>query len=82
MTQRIGVLALQGNYALHQRAVQSFSAEAPLIYKPSQLDNVDGFIIPGGESTALLKLMTPLKNWQEAILNFKLTAYCLQLNAS
>ncbi len=68
--QRIGVLALQGNYALHQQALRSFSVEAPLIYKPSELHNLDGLIVPGGESTALLTLMTPL-NWQDAICDFK-----------
>jgi 5'-phosphate synthase pdxT subunit len=70
MTQRIGVLALQGNYAQHQLALQSFSIDAPLVYKPSELENLDGLIVPGGESTALLKLMTPLK-WQDAICAFK-----------
>ena len=70
MTQRVGVLALQGNYALHQKALQALSIEAPLIYKPSELNDLDGLIVPGGESTALLKLMTPFK-WQEAIQSFK-----------
>ena len=66
----IGILALQGGYALHQHALESLGVVAPLIYKPSELDNLDGLIVPGGESTALLKLMTPLR-WQQAIINFK-----------
>ena len=67
---RIGILALQGGYALHQRALQALGVDAPLIYKPDELKNLDGLIVPGGESTALLKLMTPL-NWQQAIRDFK-----------
>lgn len=70
MTQRIGVLALQGNYALHQKALESLAVDAPLVYKPEQLSDCDGLIIPGGESTALLRLMTPL-DWQQAIREFK-----------
>lgn len=67
---RVGVLALQGGYALHQRALESLGVEAPLVYKPEQLDDLDGLVIPGGESTALLTLMTPL-SWQQAIRVFK-----------
>lgn len=67
---KIGVLALQGGYALHQQALESLGVSAPLIYKPAQLQGLDGLIIPGGESTALLKLMIPL-NWQQAIVDFK-----------
>lgn len=67
---RIGVLALQGGYTLHQRVLESLGVEAPLVYKPEQLDDLNGLVIPGGESTALLTLMTPL-SWQQAIRHFK-----------
>jgi 5'-phosphate synthase pdxT subunit len=70
MTQCIGVLALQGDYARHQQALVAFSIDAPLIYKPSELEGLDGLVIPGGESSALLKLMTPL-SWQDSIKSFK-----------
>ena len=70
MTQRIGVLALQGNYALHKGALEALSVDAPLIYKPDELTNCDGLVIPGGESTALLRLMQPM-NWQSALREFK-----------
>lgn len=69
MTQRIGVLALQGDFARHQEALRSFSVETPLVYKPSDLDGLDGLVMPGGESTALLKLMAPF-HWQDAIRTF------------
>ena len=54
---RIGVLALQGDFALHAKALAKCGVEAVEVRKPSELDEVDGLIIPGGESTTLLKLM-------------------------
>ena len=54
---RIGVLALQGDFALHARALEKCGVEAIEVRNPSELDEVEGLIIPGGESTTLLKLM-------------------------
>lgn len=54
---RVGVLALQGDFALHGAALERVGAEAIEVRKPSELSGVDGLIIPGGESTTLLKLM-------------------------
>jgi 5'-phosphate synthase pdxT subunit len=54
---RIGVLALQGDFALHARALARCGAEAVLVRKPAELAGLDGLVIPGGESTTLLKLM-------------------------
>jgi 5'-phosphate synthase pdxT subunit len=54
---RIGVLALQGDFSLHAKALARCGAEAVEVRKPEQLDGLDGLIIPGGESTTLLKLM-------------------------
>ena len=54
---RIGVLALQGDFALHEQALARAGAESVQVRKPSELSAVDGLIIPGGESTTLLKLM-------------------------
>jgi 5'-phosphate synthase pdxT subunit len=53
----IGVLALQGDFALHARALEKCGVEAVEVRKPHELDEVDGLIVPGGESTTLLKLM-------------------------
>jgi pyridoxal 5'-phosphate synthase pdxT subunit len=53
----IGVLALQGDFSLHTRALARCGAEAVEVRKPEQLIGLDGLIIPGGESTTLLKLM-------------------------
>lgn len=54
---RIGVLALQGDFALHAKALAKCGVEAVEVRKPLELDEVDGLIMPGGESTTLLKLM-------------------------
>ncbi len=50
----IGVLALQGAYAKHAAALESAGAAASLIKKPADLAELDGLIIPGGESTTFL----------------------------
>src|SRR3989338_7106708 len=54
---RIGVLALQGDFALHARALERCGAEAVEVRKPEELAGLDGLVVPGGESTTLLKLM-------------------------
>ena len=54
---RIGVLALQGDFALHAKALGRCNAEVVEVRKPEQLEGLDGLIMPGGESTTLLKLM-------------------------
>jgi 5'-phosphate synthase pdxT subunit len=53
---RIGVLALQGDFREHLRAVEETGAAGVGIRRPQELDNLDGLIIPGGESTAIDKL--------------------------
>ncbi len=57
----IGVLALQGDFALHVAALRRCGVEVTEIRKPEQLSGVDALVIPGGESTTLLKLMD---EWQ------------------
>ena len=54
---RVGVLALQGDFALHVQALGRCGAEAVEVRKAGQLGDLDGLVIPGGESTTLLKLM-------------------------
>ncbi|MDP9934294.1 5'-phosphate synthase pdxT subunit [Paenarthrobacter nicotinovorans] len=53
---RIGVLALQGDFREHIHAVESAGATGVGIRRPSELDDIDGLIIPGGESTTIDKL--------------------------
>lgn len=54
---RIGVLALQGAFREHRRMLEACGAEVVEIRKPEELDEVQGLIIPGGESTTIGKLM-------------------------
>jgi 5'-phosphate synthase pdxT subunit len=53
----IGVLALQGDFDAHRRRLEELGAKVVLVKKPEQLDEIDGLIIPGGESSTLLKLL-------------------------
>ena len=54
---RIGVLALQGDFREHVEALQRAGAEAKEVRLPSDLDAVDAIIIPGGESTTIIRLL-------------------------
>jgi pyridoxal 5'-phosphate synthase pdxT subunit len=54
---RIGVLALQGDFAAHAQALEEAGADAVEVRKPSQLEGLDGLILPGGESTTFLKFL-------------------------
>jgi 5'-phosphate synthase pdxT subunit len=54
---KIGVLALQGAVAEHIRMIELAGAEGVIIKRVEQLDEIDGLILPGGESTTIGKLM-------------------------
>jgi 5'-phosphate synthase pdxT subunit len=66
---RIGVLALQGDFAEHAVVLKKLGVETTEVRLPEQLDSLDGLIIPGGESTTIGKLaiayqlMQPLKEF-------------------
>lgn len=64
---RVGVLALQGGFDAHVRALARLGIEAPEVRHPYQLDALDGLILPGGESTTLLKLMEHTPAWWRAL---------------
>jgi 5'-phosphate synthase pdxT subunit len=53
----IGVLALQGDFREHRTVLERLGAGAPEVRLPRDLDGLDGLIIPGGESTAIVRLM-------------------------
>ena len=53
----IGVLALQGDFDAHRRRLEELGAKVLLVRNPEQLDEIDGLIIPGGESGTFLKLL-------------------------
>ena len=66
---KIGVLALQGDFAEHQVMLESLGAEVTQVRLPEHLNGLSGLIIPGGESTTIGKLaiayglMEPLKTF-------------------
>jgi 5'-phosphate synthase pdxT subunit len=53
----IGVLAVQGNFREHAAMLRRLGAEPVEVRKPEQLEGLDGLIVPGGESTAIRRLM-------------------------
>ena len=53
----VGVLALQGDFDAHRRRLEELGARVVLVKKPEQLSQVDGLVIPGGESSTFLKLL-------------------------
>ena len=54
---RVGVLALQGDFEAHQKALERAGAEALAVRTASQLEGLDGLVIPGGESTTMLRIL-------------------------
>jgi 5'-phosphate synthase pdxT subunit len=66
----IGVLAVQGNFREHAAMLRRLGAEVVEVRLPEQLDGLDGLVIPGGESTAITRLMR-LYGLEEAIRRFR-----------
>jgi pyridoxal 5'-phosphate synthase pdxT subunit len=66
---RIGVLAVQGNFREHAAVLRRLGAEPVEVRLPEQLEGLDGLIVPGGESTAILRLMR-LYGLDEAVREF------------
>jgi 5'-phosphate synthase pdxT subunit len=52
---RVGVLAIQGDFEAHGRALGKLGCEPVEVRRPSQFDALDGLVIPGGESTTISK---------------------------
>ncbi len=66
---KVGVLALQGDFEAHQKALERAGAEAVLVRSAADLEGLDGLIIPGGESTTMLTLLRE-ENLLEALKEF------------
>lgn len=56
MTVRVGVLALQGDVREHLAMVEQAGAQPVRVRRPTELDDLDGLVMPGGESTTMSKL--------------------------
>jgi pyridoxal 5'-phosphate synthase pdxT subunit len=54
---KVGILALQGDFEAHAKAIERAGAEPVLVRTADELKRVDGLVIPGGESTTMLKLL-------------------------
>src|SRR5262252_8435320 len=54
---KIGVLAIQGDFDAHKKRLEELGAHVVLVRKPEQLDEIDGLVIPGGESGAFLRIL-------------------------
>jgi 5'-phosphate synthase pdxT subunit len=67
---RIGVLAVQGNVREHAAMLRTLGTEPVEVRKPEQLRDLDGLVIPGGESTAIGRLVR-LYGLEEAIRSFE-----------
>jgi 5'-phosphate synthase pdxT subunit len=53
----IVVLAIQGDFDAHKKRLEELGAKVVLVRKPEQLDQIEGLVIPGGESGAFLKIL-------------------------
>jgi 5'-phosphate synthase pdxT subunit len=67
---RIGVLALQGNFREHIATLRRLGADAVEVRKPEQLAGLHGLVVPGGESTAIGRLVE-LYGFDEALRSFE-----------
>ena len=54
---QIGVLAVQGDFDAHRKRLEELGAQVVLVRKPEQLDEIEGLVIPGGESGAFLRIL-------------------------
>ncbi len=67
---KVGVLAVQGNFREHAAMLRALGADVVEVRLPEQLDGLDGLVIPGGESTAIMRLMR-LYGLEDAIRGFR-----------
>ncbi len=54
---KVGVLSLQGDFEAHGKALERAGAQPVYVREPEQFEDLDGLILPGGESTTMLKLL-------------------------
>ncbi|SVE29626.1 uncharacterized protein METZ01_LOCUS482480, partial [marine metagenome] len=59
----VGVLGLQGDFAAHGQVLRRRGVEVRVVRQPKQLTGLNGLVIPGGESTTLIKLMDVFEFW-------------------
>jgi pyridoxal 5'-phosphate synthase pdxT subunit len=69
VTAVVGVLALQGDFAAHARILRALGAEVGEVRRCADLEHLSALVLPGGESTALLRLMSG-EPWLDALRAF------------
>ena len=80
---RVGVLAVQGNFREHAAMLRGLGADVVEVRLPEQLEGLDGLVIPGGESTAITRLMR-LYGLEDAIRQSRISpaSICLEITES
>jgi 5'-phosphate synthase pdxT subunit len=66
----IGVLAIQGNFSSHIQILNKLGYDSKLVKSSKDLDDIDGLIIPGGESTTMTKLIARENRFAKSIKSF------------
>jgi pyridoxal 5'-phosphate synthase pdxT subunit len=66
---KIGILAVQGDFREHAAMLRRLGADAIEVRKPEQLEDLDGLVLPGGESTAIMRLIR-IYGLEEALRRF------------
>ena len=69
MVIKVGVLELQGDFALHHLMLQKIGVQSIKVKKPLHLDGIEGLVIPGGESTTMSNLIETFK-LREGLIDF------------
>ena len=73
---RVGVLALQGDYARHIASLEALGVTAPRVVRAPDLDGLDAIVLPGGESTTMMRVMEA-NGLREPLVAFVRTRPCL-----
>jgi pyridoxal 5'-phosphate synthase pdxT subunit len=69
VNKRVGVLSLQGDFEAHGRALERSGARPVYVRTAAQLKEIDGLVMPGGESTTMLKLLK-MENMMDPLAEF------------
>lgn len=64
MTPKVGILSLQGCIEPHANHLRALGAEVVFVRNPSDLDGIDGLILPGGESTTMIRIAKMYDLWE------------------
>lgn len=65
----VGILAVQGDYEAHGKMLERLGVEHRFVVRPSELEGLDGLILPGGESSTMLKFLDQ-EGLREAVVSF------------